>query len=74
MAPLGALSQAWVTAEAPLPLQWSINGPYRFGNLWVALAEGPEFDDYLSGSGEFADQALRRLADELRERRGPTTG
>ncbi|HYN63573.1 MAG TPA: hypothetical protein VES36_03135 [Candidatus Limnocylindrales bacterium] len=38
------------------------------------LSEGPAFDDYLSGSGQYAEQALRRMADRLRERRGPVTG
>ena len=74
MAPLGALSQAWVTAEAALPLGWQVSGLYRFGELWIGLAEGPAFDDYASGSGQYADQALRRLSDRLRERRGSTTG
>ena len=74
MAPLGALLQAWTSAEAPLPLGWQTNGLYRFGDLWIALAEGPEFDDYASRSGQYAEQALRRLSDRLRERRGPTTG
>lgn len=74
MAPLGALSQAWVSAEASLPLGWQIAGLWRFGGLWIALSEGPAFADYLSGSGQYADQALRRLADRLREMRGPVTG
>ena len=74
MAPLGALSQAWVSAEAALPLGWRVAGLWRFDDLWIALSEGPAVDDYLSGSGQHADQALRRLADRLRERRGPTTG
>jgi hypothetical protein len=74
MAPLGALSQAWVSAEASLPRGWQISGLWLFDNLWVALSEGPAFDDYLSGSGLYADQALRRLADRLRQRRGPVTG
>jgi len=74
MAALGALSQGWTSAEAALPLGWQLSGLYRFGELWVGLAEGPEFDDYASGSGQFAEQALRRLSDRLRERRGPTTG
>ena len=38
---------------------------WRFDDLWIALGEGPTFDDYLSGSGQYADQ-LRRLADRLR--------
>jgi hypothetical protein len=74
MAPLGALSQAWVSAEAALPLGWRTSGLWRFGELWVALAEGPESDDYLSGTGQHAEQALRRLSDGLRERRGTASG
>jgi hypothetical protein len=74
MAPLGALSQSWVSAEAALPLGWQIRGLWRFDELWIALAEGPDNDDYLSGSGRYADQAIRRLADRLRHRRGRTTG
>jgi hypothetical protein len=74
MAALGALSQAWVSAEASLPLGWQIIGLWRFDGLWVALSEGPAFDDYLSGCGRYADQALRRLSDRLRQRRGPATG
>ena len=70
----GRLTQAWTFAEAALPLGWRVSGLYRFGELWVGLAEGPEFDDYASGSGQYAEQALRRLSDRLRERRGPTTG
>ena len=74
MAPLGALTQAWTTAEAALPLDWKVTGLFRFEDLWVGLAEGPGFDDYASGSGLYAEQALRRLSDRLRERRGSTTG
>jgi len=74
MAPLGALSQAWVSAEASLPIGWQMSGLWRFAGIWVALPEGPEWEDYTSGYGQYADQALRRLADRLRERRGPTTG
>lgn len=74
MAPLGALTLAWTQAEASLPLGWRTSGLYRFGELWIALAEGPEFEDYASGSGAFAEQALRRLSDRLRARRGPITG
>lgn len=74
MAALGALSQAWVSAEASLPLGWQIAGLWRFDDLWIGLAEGPEFADYASSSGLYAEQALRRLSDRLRERRGPATG
>jgi hypothetical protein len=37
-------------------------------------AEGTEFDDYASGSGRYAEQALRQSSDWLREPRGSTTG
>jgi hypothetical protein len=74
MAPLGALSQAWTSAEASLSLGWRLSGLYRFDELWVGLAEGPEYDDYASGFGLYAEQALRRLSDRLRERRGLASG
>ncbi|HEX3219022.1 MAG TPA: hypothetical protein VHU77_03175 [Candidatus Limnocylindria bacterium] len=74
MAPLGALSQSWVSAEAALPLGWQIRGLWRFDDLWIALAEASASDEYASGSGRHADQAIRRLADHLRQRRGLTTG
>ena len=41
MPPLGAVSQAWTSAEASLPLGWQLRGLYRFDDLWVCLAEGP---------------------------------
>ena len=71
---LGALSQAWTSAEASLPPGWRVSGLWRFDDLWVALGEGPAFEDYLSGTGQYAEQALRRLADRLRERRGVASG
>jgi hypothetical protein len=74
MAPLGALSQSWVTAEASVPVGWRITGLWRFGDVWVSLSEGPGFADYLSGSGQYDYQVLQRLIDRLRERRGSTTG
>jgi hypothetical protein len=74
MAALGALSQAWTSAEASLPLGWQLSGLYRFDDLWIGLAEGPAFDDYASGSGQHAEQALRRLSDRLRERRRSASG
>jgi hypothetical protein len=74
MTPLGALSLAWTAAEAALPLSWRVSGLYRFADTWIGLAEGPAFEDYESGSGLYAEQALRRLSDRLRERRGPTYG
>jgi hypothetical protein len=34
---------------------------------WIGLAEGPDLDDYASGSGLYAEQALRRLSDRLQK-------
>ena len=65
---------SWTSAEVSLPLGWQLSGLYRFDELWVALAEGDTFDDYASGFGQYADQALRRMADRLCERRRPATG
>jgi hypothetical protein len=74
VAPLGALTLAWTDAEAALPLGWEIRGVWRFDDLWVALGEGPDFDDYASGTGRHVEQALRRLSDRLAERRGRQSG
>jgi hypothetical protein len=74
MASLGALSQAWTSAEAALPLGWQLAGLYHFEDTWIGLAEGPAFEDYASGSGQYAEQALRRLSDRLRARRGIASG
>ena len=74
MAPLGSFTQAWTSAEAALPLGWRLSGLYRFDETWIGLAEGLAFEDYASGSGPYAEHALRRLADRLRDRRGSTTG
>jgi hypothetical protein len=57
-----------------LPLGWHISGLWRFDGLWVALSEDPAWEDYLCGSGQHAEQALRRLSDRLRERRGSASG
>ncbi|MEP7041137.1 MAG: hypothetical protein ABI864_06135 [Chloroflexota bacterium] len=66
---LGALTMAWIEAEAARPLEWRLSGVFRFGDLWVALSEGPEFDDYSYGTGQYAEQALRRLAEALSRKR-----
>jgi hypothetical protein len=70
-----ALSRkACVSAEAALPLGWRLSGLYRFDDLWIGLADGPAFEEYASGFGLYAEQALRRLSDRLRERRGIASG
>ncbi|MEP6664948.1 MAG: hypothetical protein ABJA81_00750 [Nocardioidaceae bacterium] len=44
MAPLGALSQSWVTAEGSLPLGWHITGLRRsaaaIGSVQATAARG----------------------------------
>ncbi len=71
---LGALTMAWIAAEAATPLEWRLSGVFRFDELWVALCEGPQFDDYAAGTGQYAEQALRRLADRLRAQRRVAPG
>jgi hypothetical protein len=44
-----------------------MSGLYRFEGTRMGLAEGPAFDDYVSGSGQYADPAWRRLAVRLRD-------
>lgn len=42
---LGALTQAWITAEAALPLDWRLIGVWRDAqatDMWTAVASGPE--------------------------------
>ena len=74
MTTLGALSQSWIAAEASLPLGWRLTGLMQFGGEWVAFSEGPGDNDHLEASGIYAYEALKRLSDRLRERRGPVTG
>jgi hypothetical protein len=87
MAPLGALSRAWVSAEASLPRGWRIVGVLRRERAmrllpavsdvarpdWCALAEDEALVLYDAWAGH-EHQALDRLADPLRELRGPATG
>lgn len=78
MSALGALSQAWVTAEASLPLGWQLIGVWRdqeAPGVWQAVASGPNQPaDMVAGKADQPDKALRRLAEALRTRRGPVTG
>lgn len=76
--PLGALSQAWVAAEASLPLGWLLLGVTRDPRLpdkWTAVAIGPlQPTDVETGKGDQPERALNRLAEALRARRGSVTG
>jgi hypothetical protein len=74
MSSLGALSQAWVTAEASLPLGWRLTGVMMFGDEWIAFSNGDTLDDRPEASGAHAAQALTRLAEALRERARPSVG
>lgn len=75
---LGALSRAWIAAEAALPLGWQLIGVWRdpdAPDTWDAVASGPQQPaDMVTGRGGSVDHALRRLADQLRERRGSASG
>jgi len=74
MTTLGALSQAWVSAEAALPLGWTIMGLQRDAHAerWVATAARPmQPVDVATGHGGDPVQALLRLADALRDRPSP---
>jgi hypothetical protein len=76
MSGLGALSQAWLEAEASLPLGWRLMALVRQPDSddWQATAAGPLDGQTLHGRGAQPEQALRRLADELQRIRGPLTG
>lgn len=73
---LGALSKAWVNTEASMPLGWRLMALVRqpASDDWQATAAGPLDGQTVHGRGSQPEQALRRLADELRRIRGPVTG
>jgi hypothetical protein len=70
---LGALSQAWVSAEASLPLGWKIVKLERDAGAerWTATAQGPTLEDVVTGRGDEPVQALHGLAAALRDRPSP---
>lgn len=76
MSTLGALSQAWTSAEASLPLGWEISGLMRDQSIpgWIAAARPVESGEGVIATGQFHYQALNNLAIKLRELRGATTG
>lgn len=80
MAPLSGLTKAWVEAEAAMPNGWSIRGvargprevdPKIDGTSWVAWARPdkhrPDLPPSVEGQGDTAEQAVRALANRLRE-------
>lgn len=76
------LTQAWTTAEASLPREWTlmgvVRGPrevdpvIRSGN-WVAWARGPG-GERAEGSGSDPISALVDVAAKLRDLRGKASG
>lgn len=73
---LGALSMAWISVEASMPLGWRLMALVRQTDSddWLATAAGPLDGQTVHGRAAQPEQALRRLADELRRIRGPMTG
>ena len=73
---LGVLSMAWISVEASMPLGWRLMALVRDADSddWLATAAGPLDGQTVHGRGSQPDQALRRLADELRRIRGSVTG
>ena len=69
---LGALSMAWVAAEAARPLGWRVVSLIldEATDEWSATASGPEPTDVEVGHGGDETAALRRLAEALQRRRG----
>ncbi len=63
MSMLGDLSQAWVSAEAALPLGWRLTGLRQFGAGWVAFSNGPGAAQHIEAIGRYAEQALARLSE-----------
>ena len=61
-----------------MPLGWQLIGVWRDQDApgqWQAVASGPnQPSDMATGKGDQPAKALRRLADALREMRGPVTG
>lgn len=72
---LGALSQAWVEDQAAMPLGWRLMALVRQPDSddWQATAAGPLDGQTVHGRGAQPEQALRRLAEELRRIRGSAT-
>ena len=80
--PLGALSLAWISAEAALPLGWKVDSirraftgpdPEHRSDRWLAFAAGPNGEATHSEGGDPV-QALNNLAKKLQARRGTMSG
>jgi hypothetical protein len=72
---LGALTQEWIMAEASRPLGWKVTGlVLTDGDDWIATARGPEDGQRAEARASYPEQAVHRLAEELRRIKGPMTG
>ena len=73
---LGALSKAWIEAQAAMPLGWRLMALVRQPDSddWQATAAGPLDGQTVHGRGAQPEQALRQLAEELQRIKGPMTG
>ena len=73
---LGALSMAWISVEASMPLGWRLMALVRLPDSddWQATAAGPLDGQTVHGRGGQPERALRRLAEELHRIRVPMTG
>jgi hypothetical protein len=72
----GALSRAWVAAEAAMPLGWRLMALVRDSDTdaWLATAAGPVDGQTVHGRGGRPERALQRLAEELGRIHGAVTG
>jgi hypothetical protein len=72
---LGALTQAWVMAEASRPLGWKVTGllAHRWGRV-AGDSERADEGQRAEGRGGYPEQALRRLGEELARLRGSANG
>ena len=71
-----ALSVSWMEAQAAMPLGWRLMALVRDPETdgWLATAAGPLDGQTAHGRASDPDQALRRLANELRRLRRSVTG
>jgi hypothetical protein len=72
----GPLSTSWMEAVAAMPLGWRLMALVRDAETddWLATAAGPLDGQTAHGRASDPDQALRRLADELRRIRRSGSG